>query len=340
MLYSIYKEINNQSKAISYLESYLNLMDSLHYSEESWRVEQMQNSYELEIQVKENELSKAIITNQALTIKNNSLIRNFLIIIAALVFALATIIGYTLKKVKRANQQLILANEEKNEAISLISHDLKSPFNKIKGLAHILELQLENIDAETADLLSKINIITHDGLVLVQNLVDIKVLKSGSYIIKNTSFEINDFFNNRVQGFEQFALLKKIKIKFEPLETNRQVYSDVNSISRIFDNILSNAIKYSPEGEIVLIECSIVENSFSFSISDNGKGIDQKDIATLFEKYKTGLASPTGTELSNGLGLAIASSLINKLRGTIKCISQLGNGATFIVSLPINQSSI
>jgi len=336
-LFEIYKTTNKQSLALNYLESYMFLMDSLIHSSESWRVEQMRKSYDLEMQLKENKLKAAIIANQALTIENNKLLRNFLIILVSVVCMLTVLIWYWLNHSKKINKQLTIANEEKNEAISLISHDLKSPFNKIKGLTHLLELELNSNEDSIKELLSKINIITHEGLSLVQNLVDIKALNSGSYHIKNSLFELNEFLQQRVQGFEQVAKSKNIKLNYHGLESNCNVLSGANSVARIFDNILSNAIKFSPEGGTIGIDCSIQGNSFSFSISDNGIGIDQNDINKIFGKYKTGEACPTGSELSSGLGLAIASSLIRKLKGSIDCISEKGKGATFIVSLPLNK---
>jgi signal transduction histidine kinase len=335
LLFTIFKKIGNLGLAVNYLEKYLFLMDSLTNSTESWRIDQLRKSYDLEIQLKENELNTAIISNQMLTIKNERLLKKYLVAIVVAFIILVIIIWYSLRHARKANKQLVLANEEKNEAISLISHDLKSPFNKIKGLTHLLELQLENTPDSDKDLLSKINLVTHDGLRLVQNLVDIKAIKVGAFNIKLSPFNLNDFIIKRIQSFEQVANAKNIKLSFQPLKGVSEVSSDSNTISRIFDNILSNAIKFSPKGEIVTVDCSILKNNFSFSISDNGKGIAQEEIIQIFNQYKTGFASPTGNEISSGLGLSIASSLVNKLEGTIKCISKINNGATFIISLPI-----
>jgi len=299
----------------------------------------MRKSYDLEIQMKENALYTATISNQTLTIKNERLLTRYLIVVVIAVCILAFFIWYSLRHSRKVNKQLLLANEEKNKAISLISHDLKSPFNKIKGLTHILELQNENADSLFKDILSKINMVTHEGLTLVQNLVDIKALTSGAYTIKPTNFDLNDFIVKRVQSFEQLAHAKNILLSFEPFKEDCTILSDLNSISRIFDNILSNAIKFSPAGETITIDCSITKSSFSISISDNGKGVDQEEIDQIFYQYKTGKALPTGNETSNGLGLAIVSSLVTKLEGSIKCISEVGHGATFIISLPLNKEA-
>jgi len=337
ILYVLYKKNNSLKLAIEYLENYLFLMDSLTNSTESWRVDQMQKSYELEIQMKENALHSATIANQTLTIKNERILTKYLIATIVIVCMLVILIWYSLKHSRKVNKQLLIANKEKNQAISLISHDLKSPFNKIKGLIHILELQSEKKDPSFKDILSKVTTVTHEGLTLVQNLVDIKTLKSGAYLIKLNQFDLNDFIMKRVKSFEQLALSKNIVLNFEPSKDNSDVISDINSVARIFDNILSNAIKFSPHGEAITIDFSVVKKSFSFSISDNGKGVAQEEIDQIFNQHKTGKALPTGNETSNGLGLAIVSSLVNKLNGSIKCISSVTSGATFIVSLPSNK---
>ncbi len=339
ILFVIYKKNNNLKLALQYLENYMFLMDSLANSTESWRIDQMQKSYDLEIKMKEHALNSAIISNQTLTIKNERLLSRFLLATVIVVCILAIIIWFSLKHSRKVNAQLLLANEEKNKSISLISHDLKSPFNKIKGLVHVLELQTENIDDSFRDILFKINTVTHEGLTLVQNLVDIKALKSGAYVIKLSDFDLNNFITKRTQSFEQLAKTKNILLSFEQPKNDCQVNSDINSIARIFDNILSNAIKFSSSGETITIECSTTKNNFSFSISDNGKGVSQEDMDQIFNQYKTGNALPTGNEISSGLGLAIVSSLVNKLDGTIKCISEINTGATFIVSLPLNKKA-
>ena len=339
ILYELYKNNNNLKLAIEYLENYIFLMDSLTNNTESWRVDQMQKSYDLEIQMKENALHSATIAHQTLTIKNEQILSRYLIATIVAVIILVVIIWFSLNHSKRVNKQLLLANEEKNQAISLISHDLKSPFNKIKGLIHILELQTENNDSSIIDILSKVNTVTHEGLTLVQNLVDIKTLKSGAYLIKLNNFELNDFIMKRVKSFEQLAQTKNILLRFEPAKDDCNVISDANSVARIFDNILSNAIKFSPVGETISIDCTMANNSFSFSISDNGKGVAQEEIDQIFNQHKRGQTLPTGIETSNGLGLAIVSSFINKLNGSIKCISSINSGATFIVSLPSNKEA-
>ncbi len=334
VLYSIYKKKKEKEKALMYLEGYMHLMDSLNEEQESWRVDQMKKSFDMEIKINKQKLNTAIIDNQALTIENNKLLRNFLIMLVSAIILLASFIWFALRKAKTINKELELANEEKNEAISLISHDLKSPFNKIKGLAHLLKLEIKEANKSIEEIVGKINLIAHEGLSLVQNLVDIKALKSGSYNLKHTSFDLIDFLQKRVFDFEQVASAKSIKLIFIPPNSNCEIQSDLNSVARIFDNLVSNAIKFSPIGEQIIIECGSEKDNFYFSISDNGIGISKEDIDSIFRKYKTGSALPTGTELSSGLGLAITSSLVRKLGGNINCESTLGKGATFTVSLP------
>ncbi len=336
-LYAIYKGIKEKETALLYLENYMYLMDSLTGKQESWRVDQMKKSYDLELKLNEQKLSTAVITNQALTIENNKLLRNFLIVLVSTIILLALLIWFALRKAKTTNRELEIANEEKNEAISLILHDLKSPFNKIKGLAHLLKLELTNANKSIDDIIGKINLIAHEGLSLVQNLVDIKALKSGSYKLKYTSFNLSDFLQKRVIDFEQVATAKNIKLIFSSDNNSCNVKSDLNSVARIFDNLVSNALKFSPADEEIVIKCGPYNEGCYFSICDNGIGISEEDIDTIFGKYKTGNALPTGTELSSGLGLAITSSLIQKLGGSIKCKSTLGNGATFKILLPYAQ---
>ncbi len=335
ILYIIYKKIGEKETALLYLEDYMHLMDSLNGKQESWRVDQMKQSFEIELKINEQKLTSATINNQALIIENNRLLRNFLIVLVFTIILLASFIWFALRKAKTANKNLALANEEKNDAISLISHDLKSPFNKIKGLGNLLKLELSDANTSVKEIISKINLIAHEGLSLVQNLVDIKALTSGSYHLKHTSFDLATFLQKRVLDFEQVAYVKNITLIFAPLKRTCEVQTDLNSVARIFDNLMSNAIKFSPTGEQIKIDCDHDGANFYFTVSDNGIGISEDAIDSIFKKYKTGNALPTGTELSNGLGLAITSSLIRKLGGSISCNSTLGKGASFKVALPL-----
>ncbi len=334
LLYKIYKEMNRPSESLAQLEEYQLLLDSLLHVSEDWRIEQMNKSFELEIQQKENELNSVVIKNQQLALASSQRIRNLLITLSVVVTLFLLVIGFGLHKSRKTNKLLKQAIQDKNDAISLISHDLKSPFNKINGLVHVLELQLTEPSHETLDILNQLKTVAHEGLGLVQNLVDVKALQAGEYTIKLSDFNLNDYLQKRVETFRQVAKSKSIALTFTNAKDNCRVVSDANSIARIFDNLLSNAIKFSPKGEAVTIDCTVDKERFSFSVSDNGKGVSKKEIDEIFKKHQTGIVQATGTELSNGLGLAIVASLTHKLQGEISCISEPNHGATFIVTLP------
>lgn len=340
LLYNIYKTKSEPQKALTYLEKHLIIHDSLANSSQSWRVNQLKKNYLLEMKAKESELNSIVIKNQQLEIKNNRMWHYILISVALLAGILSISIWYSFKQTRRANQQLLLANQEKNEAISLISHDLKSPFNKIKGLAHLMELEGESLGGADKEILEKIESVTQDGLNLVQNLIDIKSLQTGVYALKLSNFEMVGFLKKRIYDFTHQAKTKGVKIEFNESSNTVEINSDPNSIARIFDNLMSNAIKFSHEGETIKVMCSIDESKVLLSISDNGKGIDKKDIERIFKLYETGDSLPTGTEISSGLGLPIVTSLVHKLGGSIQCKSEQGKGATFIVQLPLNSSQI
>jgi two-component system, sensor histidine kinase and response regulator len=99
----------------------------------------------------------------------------------------------------------------------------------------------------------------------------------------------------------------------------------------IIDNLISNAIKYSPKGSAIDIKTNKTGDKYSFEIKDHGLGIPASDMAKLYGRFQKLTARPTGGEPSNGLGLSIVKDLVDALKGTIECISKEGKGTTFIV---------
>ena len=112
------------------------------------------------------------------------------------------------------------------------------------------------------------------------------------------------------------------------------MFSDAVASKQIFDNLISNAVKFAPINSSVNITLSQTNNSILFSVKDNGPGLTEKDKKSLFKRFSKLSAKPTGGEHSTGLGLSIVKKLVEKLRGKVWCESEFGAGAEFIVELP------
>ena len=110
--------------------------------------------------------------------------------------------------------------------------------------------------------------------------------------------------------------------------------SDPDYLNRILDNLISNAIKFSPKKSLITISGLMEGNDAIIKVADRGPGFSKADKGFLFQKFKKLSARPTGGESSNGLGLAIVKTLVDRLNGEIELISEQGHGATFVVKIP------
>jgi signal transduction histidine kinase len=116
---------------------------------------------------------------------------------------------------------------------------------------------------------------------------------------------------------------------------DKQVKSNPGYLSRIIDNLISNAIKFSKNGSTVSVNAKIENGSFTLLVKDNGPGFSEDDKKLLYQRFKKLSARPTAGESSNGLGLAIVKTLVDRLEGEISLSSELGKGSEFLVRIPI-----
>src|SRR5690606_30326146 len=113
------------------------------------------------------------------------------------------------------------------------------------------------------------------------------------------------------------------------------VHLDADYLSRIMDNLITNAIKFSKYGSAVEVAAGFEDQQLWISVKDFGQGFSEKDKKDLYQKFKKLSAQPTGGETSNGLGLAIVKILVDRMKGTIDLITEKGKGSEFIIKLPV-----
>lgn len=237
------------------------------------------------------------------------------------------------RELERRNDELERLNEEKIQIISLVSHDLKGPFNRIFALAHLMNSDPGNLTDEQREYLGKIHQITADGLGMVRNLLDSRRLDERAIELNELSFDLSSLVSAHVKNYREVAKKKKIDLLFEPGKP-MMVRADKLYLGRAIENLLSNAIKFSSEGKRVFVELNQSDDGIKFSVKDEGPGLSQEDQLKLFRRFQRLSPRPTGGESSSGLGLYIAKTIVEKMGGTISCESEAGNGAQFILSLP------
>jgi signal transduction histidine kinase len=229
-------------------------------------------------------------------------------------------------------EQLI---KEKQQLIGLVSHDLKGPFNRIFSLVQLLSLSSLNFSEEQLEYLGKIHQVSADGLAMLRNLLDNQKLEEGGAANIKEKLNLTNLVSMLVKNYKILADKKKIQIHFER-ETEIIIKSDKISLQRIIENLLSNALKFSPSGANIFVFLEMGEDAVEFSIIDEGPGINSEDQKKLFLKYQTLAAKPTSGESSTGLGLYLVKKMVDKIEGRVWYETNDGIGSKFTVSLPKN----
>jgi two-component system sensor histidine kinase/response regulator len=223
---------------------------------------------------------------------------------------------------------------EQNEFIGIAAHDLKNPVFSIQMLAKILNdeetLTEEEIKEFSGDILES----SEKMLNVINNVLDISKIENGK---KEFTYEIADFselLKSVISSYELKAATKDIELQSD-LSEGLTVNVDRNALIQVFDNLVSNALKYSPIGGNVRISTRIDSGNALISVRDYGEGLTDDDKKKLFGKFAKLSAKPTNGESSSGLGLSIAKSYVDAMKGRIWCESEHGKGAEFFVSIPL-----
>lgn len=240
-------------------------------------------------------------------------------------------LSITLKKNDAMRQVL---QQTREEWITGLTHDLKTPLSSIYGYALLLESNQYNwTDRDIQQFGSVMKEKSQYMTTLIDDLSLTYQLKNNSLPAQHVNVEINQFVQKVLLQFINNPTLQNQNIEFVPSSNKIQYFIEEKWFQRIIENLLVNAVKHNNETTTVIVKLSQNANSFTLSISDDGKGMDEKTKELLFERYYRG----TNTEESNigtGLGLAITKQLVHAHNGTISIDSALGKGTTIILVFP------
>ncbi|MGE6537439.1 sensor histidine kinase [Bacillus luti] len=240
-------------------------------------------------------------------------------------------LSITLKKNDAMRQVL---QQTREEWVTGLTHDLKTPLSSIYGYALLLESKHYNwTDQDIQQFGSVMKEKSQYMTTLIDDLSLTYQLKNNALPAQHANVEINQFVQKVLLQFINNPTLQNQNIEFVPSSNKIQYFIEEKWFQRIIENLLANAIKHNNETTNVIVNLSQNANSFTLSISDNGKGMDEKTKGLLFERYYRG----TNTEESNigtGLGLAITKQLVHAHNGTISVESEIGKGTTIILVFP------
>jgi signal transduction histidine kinase len=221
----------------------------------------------------------------------------------------------------------------KNDLIATVSHDLKQPLSAIRGFVELLRLK-NKFNDESRDFCTRLENSIDNMQQLIDDQLDLARIQSGNDL-EITHLDLHMILNECVNNHRPQASKKHMTLRYAPPSTNQRIRGDETRIKQIFNNLINNAVKYTPpEGEINIE----VENRGSVvrvTIRDTGLGIGPEDQSRVFERFYRVRRPETESIEGTGLGLAIVKKLVEAHSGKIRLESKLGEGTTFFVTLPV-----
>jgi len=236
-----------------------------------------------------------------------------------------------LAKLAASNDRLVYLNNEKNEFLGIAAHDLKNPLTVIGGSAELLGMTTD--PASVRKLSEAIGASTKRMRELIANLLDVNAIEQGKFTSNIERCDLSALVLQSVENNRPNAARKEIAICVGPSE-GTWARADRGATVQILDNLISNAIKYSPKKTSVHINVLPEREHIMVAVRDEGPGISEADQKKLFQKFSRLSARPTAGESSTGLGLAIVKRLAEAMAGSVQCQSALGAGSTFMLRLP------
>lgn len=223
------------------------------------------------------------------------------------------------------------SERKRNELLSFLSHDLRSP---LVSLLALLEVgKAKNRDPELNKLLARMENYTQRTLSLADQFLQLAQAESGEEITF-APVNIANLIDAAVESLYSLALQKNIRIRTQLPASDNWVDGDGNLLERALINVIGNAIKYSPEQSTVLVSVDVQADRLRCTVADQGIGIEASEIATLFDRFRRAENAKISTTGGVGLGLALVKAVIDRHQGSIAVTSTLGTGSQFIITLP------
>jgi signal transduction histidine kinase len=236
------------------------------------------------------------------------------------------------REMAKSNADLARLNEQKNLWLGMAAHDLRTPLGAIMSFSEFILAEAdESLEHHHREFLSLIHSSSKSMLALVNDLLDISQIEAGELRLEPVPVDLVELVRRYVSLSRPLAERREISISLEVGDEVPTVSVDPGKFGQVLNNLLDNALRFSPEGSEVRVAVTGTKESVEVLVSDQGPGIPPDLIANIFEPFKT--QGRGAGKRGTGLGLAIVKRIVDGHRGEIHVESELGRGTTFCVKL-------
>jgi len=224
----------------------------------------------------------------------------------------------------------------KRELIAMVTHDLRSPLTSLRVTVNMLENGvLGQLNQQGAKVLQSSEKELDRLIDLINGLLDIEKMRAGKLVLNREVVDVDDLVNRSIQSIVYLAQKKSIELSYQP--SSIDAFADGAKIVQVLVNLISNAIKFSPEKTTIAVAAREVEEDIEISVQDQGRGIPESHLATIFNQFEQVHPSDSLNASGSGLGLAICKNIIDAHGGTIGVDSTNGQGSRFWFRLPTSE---
>jgi signal transduction histidine kinase len=224
----------------------------------------------------------------------------------------------------------------KSDFVAMVAHELKSPLASIEQMIYALQSNCEYEEANNCNRLhGRMTVRTRDLLRLIENLLNLSKLESGTVVFNLERTNGHEIIEDILEVARPQAEAKEIAVHFAPCEEDWWFNVDYDHMRTAIMNIVSNAVKYTPEGGDVHIETTVSGGFVNLVFQDSGIGISQEDLPHIFDRFYRVKAKATRHITGSGLGLSLVKEVVEAHQGYIDVRSNPDSGTTFILSFPI-----
>jgi len=228
--------------------------------------------------------------------------------------------------------------QRKNDFIAMVSHELKTPLTSMNGYLQLLGSRTKNDeDEQSLSIINRANLQVGKMTKMINGFLDVSRFESGQININRSIFDMAELVIE--SEADSLASITSHTIIFAPVERTI-VNADMDKIAQVIQNLINNAVKYSPAGTTIRVACETIDGNARVCVQDEGMGIKQSDIDKLFERFYRVESADMKTTSGFGIGLYVCAEIINRHQGKIWIKSDIGKGSTFYFSIPVHLEEI